>query len=142
MPNVATHLSVAHRNQLCLDFLRPQISVHPEWVVVVAFYQALHLVEAVFASLPTPYHSTDHSDRRQRLFADNRFKNLRDHYRPLERASKIARYLHDDNSAYASFSAFLTPADVETQILNHRLRQVQKAAEKFLGHPIEPSSSN
>lgn len=141
MPDAATHIALAQRNQLCLDYLRPKISDYPEWVVVVAFYRALHLVEAVFASLPTPFHSPDHSDRRVKLFSDNRFKNLREHYRPIERASKVARYLADGSNSYSSFSAYLSATQVEHQILNHRLRQVQASAENLLGYKISVATS-
>lgn len=140
MPDVAAHIALAQRNQLCLDYLRPRINDFPEWVVVVSFYRAVHLVEAVFASLPTPFHSPDHSDRRVKLFSDKRFENLRNHYRPIERASKVARYLEDDIQTYSCFAAYLSAAQVENQILNHRLRQVQAAAENLLGYQIPPAA--
>lgn len=138
MPDAAAHIALAQRNQLCLDYLRLRINDYPEWVVVAAFYKAVHLVEAVFASLPTPFHSTDHSDRRTKLFSDRRFENLRNHYRPIERASKVARYLSVDNVDYTSFAVFLPTSQVESQILNHRLRRVQAAAETLLGYQIPP----
>ena len=49
MPSKEAHLTAAKRNQATIDYLLAG-DEHLPWVVTVAFYKALHLVEAVFAA--------------------------------------------------------------------------------------------
>lgn len=107
MPSKEAHVAVAKRNQATLDFLLGGDD-HLPWVVTVAFYKALHIVEAVFAAdrhSPMP-HTDDHKVRNRLLKTTNRYAQLWRMYRPLWDASLVARYLRvDDNSpSYTDFA--------------------------------------
>jgi hypothetical protein len=47
MPSKEAHLAIAERNQQCIDYLKQDLSHYAEWVTTVAFYKALHLVDAL-----------------------------------------------------------------------------------------------
>jgi hypothetical protein len=107
MPSKEAHVAVARQNQLTIDYLL-QSDEHLPWVVTVAFYRALHIIEAVFAadSKSPMAHTDDHKIRNRLLKTTNRYRQLWRMYRPLWEASLIARYLRiDDNAlAYDSFA--------------------------------------
>ena len=134
MPTKNAHLQLANVNQSALTYLAKEVDDYPEWVTTVAFYKALHLVEAVFAGDPKVGHSPDHATRMRVLKKTNSFKNLYNHFRPLMAASEIARYLRDNTSLkeYTTFRDYMPPEVVQTQIIEHRLRQVELAAHRLL----------
>ena len=49
MPSSEAHVRAALNNQATIDYLLAGGVVHAPWVVTVAFYKALHVVEAVLA---------------------------------------------------------------------------------------------
>jgi len=53
MPDVDTHIWIARRNQRVLDYLLERPESCGDWIVVVAFHKALHLVEALASLLGT-----------------------------------------------------------------------------------------
>jgi hypothetical protein len=133
MPSEAAHLAIAERNRVVLDYLLERIENCAEWVTTVAFYRALHLVEAVFYH-DGHEHGRNHETRERMLKTNNRYKHIYQHYRPLWAASVVARYLEDaDNSApFSSFSEYLKPDDVKRIIIDHRLRQIENSVAKLL----------
>lgn len=126
MPNLQAHLTMAERNQACLDLLLRQLADHPEWVTTVAFYKAVHLVEAMFANEQPPGHSVDHVDRLTVLRSERRFTNIYRFFKKLYEASLVARYLETNAQEYQSFTDYLTPADVENLVIKHWLHQVRQ----------------
>ena len=60
MPSASQHQSKAERNRKFLDSI--SIDDFPEWVVVAAFYTAVHLVERLRAEAGDG-HSISHEDR-------------------------------------------------------------------------------
>lgn len=139
MPSKEAHIAVAKRNQATIDFLLGGDDEHLPWVVTVAFYKALHIVEAVFAAdrqSPMP-HSDDHKIRNRLLKTTNRYAQLWRMYRPLWEASLVARYLRvDDNSpSYNDFTQYMNRADIEQRVLAHYLAQIEASAAKLLGEP-------
>ncbi len=143
MPSDAEHLAVAERNQQLIDHLLPDISRFGDWITVIAFYRALHLVEAVFFRNHPNKHGHNHESRENMLKRTPRYKHIYKHYRTLWAASTVARYLEDRSSGttYASFADYLSPADVQGLILNHYLKQVEKSAAAFLPPPPSPGPS-
>jgi hypothetical protein len=135
MPSAEEHLTVAERNQKLIDHLLPDIEQFAEWITVIAFYKALHIVEAVFYRTHSSKHGRNHEDRERLLKTTNRYKNIYKFYRPLWAASTVARYLEDQSckKGYKSFSEYLKPSDVEEKILKHYLGQLEKSANKILG---------
>jgi hypothetical protein len=80
------HTDKAKQNQ---DFLSTIDPVRfPDWVVTVAFYKALHLVEMVFACKGK--HSSNHRNRHDVLKTS--FQDIWRHYLPLYSLSRRARY--------------------------------------------------
>jgi hypothetical protein len=103
-----------------------------DWVTTVAFYKAVHLVEAVFDHDHLG-HSGDHRQRAVFLKSKPRYQMLFQNYRPLKSASEIARYLRDGGGKhYKGFDDYLGPAEVQSEILDHHLFQLERSARKLL----------
>ena len=139
MPSKASHLCVVKENSAAIDWLRQANPPMPQWVVTVAFYKALHIVEAVFiADKNSPIkHADDHSQRNEVLRKHHRYQHLWKHYRPLWNDSLIARYLQGNAEAdsYSGFADYMPLADVEKTHLNHHLVQIVRTARTLLGDP-------
>ena len=95
----ADHRDKAEQNQEFLNSI--DANRFPDWVVTVAFYKALHLVEMLFAKHGE--HSDNHRDRHdmlKRIFAE-----IWREYRPLYTLSRRARYkvrsISDETMTYA-----------------------------------------
>ncbi len=132
MPGVTEHRQLADHNQALIDLLSPRRDEFADWVATVAFYKAVHLVEAVFFH-NSGEHSYSHDDRRRRLRENNRYLQLHRHYFILYEASVVARYLASSNlRGYRTFTDYMTWEDVQAQLLNHSLRQIEQSAERLL----------
>jgi hypothetical protein len=73
MPTDAEHLAVAKRNQNLIDHLLPDIGRFGEWITVIAFYKALHVVEAVFFRDHPATHGRNHETREHLLKTTPRY---------------------------------------------------------------------
>lgn len=131
MPEASAHEQQALRNQKAIDHLLTSDEGHPEWVTTVAFYKALHLVEAVFCCDPKSpkKHTCEHSVRNGMLRGTKSFSKIWKHYAPLYRLSLLARYLHHTNGGggHQSFADYMSVDDVKDKVLGHRLKQIEKA---------------
>jgi len=139
MPDLKSHQEAATRNQTVLDCLLENYDGSPDnfapWVVTVAFYKALHLVEGIFyadglsSKEKRGFHSKDHQERNQRLRKDNKYKHLWKHYRPLWEASIVARYLFDVDTGtdQTDLNAYLSGTDIRSKFIGHYLRQIEKS---------------
>ena len=107
---------------------------------MVAFYKALHLVEAVFANDPDIKHCTDHGTRERALKKKPKYEHINKQYAPLSRAATIARYLHHGGKDYHSFFDFLDATKIESELLYYRLHELEKSAAKFLKTPADLST--
>jgi hypothetical protein len=136
MPSKNAHESAALENQQVIDYLLERVDDFPQWVVTVAFYKALHVIEAVFAGdVESPVqHTDDHKYRNRILKTTNRYRHLWKHYRPLFEASLIARYLRENDNAdtHEVFSQYMPPQKVKELVLGHYLHQIQNSARKLL----------
>ncbi len=132
MSTKSTHISIAAKNDKAKRYLLEKINDYPEWVTITAFYQALHMTEAVFAGDKKIKHSQSHDNRLANLKSDNRYSHLYKHFRPLYSASMVARYLSADNKEYSSFTEYLTPDEVLSEIINYRLCEIEKTVETLL----------
>lgn len=86
MASYGTHRNKANQNQRFLDTI--DAKQFPGWVAAVAFYTALHLVEAMAAR--THKHHKGHGSRHQ--FLKKEHEDLWKDYLPLFNLSLIARY--------------------------------------------------
>ena len=135
MPSREAHIAAARENQRALEYLSERIDSFGGWVAVVAFYKALHLVEALFASDGTEGgHTDDHRTRNAVLKNTNRYQHIWRFYRPLYQTSLIARYLRENERApdYEVFSRFMPPEKVQSQIIGHYLKQVEASVERLM----------
>ena len=134
MASESDHVTLANKNHDTLVYLLDKPQQFSEWITTIAFYKAVHIVEAVFSRDPNIKHCHDHGSRNGRLSADHRYRQIYKHYRPLWQASTIARYLSDNesNTQYRSFSDYLKPDQVIPEIVKHRLRSIEQSAVGFL----------
>lgn len=105
-------------NKAALDFMMSRVDDFPQWVVTIAFYKAMHIVEAMFAADPQAqlHDTSNHEDRNRQLKTTDRYQHIWKHYRALWNDSLIARYLSeesfDSTKPPFQFSMYLPPAKV------------------------------
>lgn len=147
MPSKDAHVAAALHNQRVIEYLYERIDDFPDWVVTVAFYKALHVVEAVFAgdAKASSRHFDTHHDRNVELRKNKRYSNIWKGYGPLYQLSLNARYLREDGDGpkYEVFSKYMPPEKVQTTVLDHYLHQIEKTAAKLLKDPdfLEPADA-
>ena len=91
MPSEGQHISQARSNAQFLSTLRQPPIRHPDWVVTVAFYTALHMIDAHFARTgQAGSHFRKHNERNTAVA--NRLQSIADIYMGLYLASRRARY--------------------------------------------------
>ena len=90
MPSDVAHLRQAARNAGFLAALRRRATGSPEWAITVAFYTAVHLVEAHFARSQPAVHCRSHTDRLTQVSL--RLRPIEAEYWALYVASRRARY--------------------------------------------------
>jgi hypothetical protein len=133
MASKKAHLDLASRNWTTIVYLRDSGEDHSDWVATIAFYKALHLIEAVFADDKAILHSSDHSSRESFLKKTPRYQPLWKHYRPLFAASLIARYLDDGSGKEVTcFNKYMDAEKVKKELLDHRLHQIKKMTATML----------
>jgi hypothetical protein len=123
MANEAGHISVANSNQRLIDHLIAEDDFH-DWLATVAFYKAIHVVEAVFAN-SLHCHSCSHADREERLKRVTRFRAISKDYAHLLNESRLFRYL-------LSRPDRLTMSDVKSKLVYKRLYGVEQNSLQFL----------
>ena len=121
-------MALAAHNQDTINFLLTGGDGYPDWVSTVAFYKAIHLVEALIAR-EFNTHGHDHKSRRAILKRHNRYANIYKQYVALEEAASIARYLCDTNGgrSFRTFTDYCTMADVKSMLLGVRLRELERS---------------
>lgn len=97
MPTAQEHRRKYQDNKELLTTLFDiKISSHRNWIVIMSFYMALHVIEAKLFKAKG-IHSHDHKDRDRLIDETGLFSNkVRQKYKQLESYSKIARYEKDD----------------------------------------------
>ena len=84
------HIEQYRFNKNVADRLSKQEKPPLEWVVVINFYAALHLVESVLAE--KGYNAKNHEDRKTYLSSVAELKRIRSYYLALQFQSEQARY--------------------------------------------------
>ena len=108
MATEAAHKEKAAVNQRFLETITDDF---PDWLATVAFYKAVHLVEALFATHGA--HSPNHTERNRRLKRDH--PRILEQFKPLFNISKLVRY-----SDYS-----ISAADVRAHLIEKRLRAIE-----------------
>ena len=90
---------------------------HPDWIVTIAFYAALHCFEVLCAHDDNDAH-TGHDVRHDTLKRTPRYKHIWKHYLPLSSASMVARYDYGHGK--------WVPLEMaKSQFVRHHLRQIE-----------------
>ena len=145
MPSKEAHIAAANENQEVIDYLLNRVDDFPGWVVTVAFYKAVHVVEAMFAhENAIGGHTDQHTIRNNTLKRTKQYQHIWKNYRLLWQASLIARYLRENNNrpTYEVFSRHIPPNRVKPLAIDHWLHQVEKAVGKRIGDEnfLEPAA--
>ncbi|APZ96937.1 hypothetical protein [Fuerstiella marisgermanici] len=146
MAGEADHITLANKNHAALELLCKS-GDYPEWVTTIAFYKAVHIVEAVFA-YQLGRHSNGHDDRLEQL-KSKKFQPLFTHFRPLYCASLVARYLVDFGPAklgqgrsapqYKTFTDYMPTEKVMKSLVQKRLRSIEDNAVSLLSEAAKSS---
>lgn len=147
MATEAQHIAQANRNQDALSQLLSGPNPFSDWIAVIAFYKALHIVEAVFhcQSLkpPSPGHiaipdgNQRHVDRNS--LTKQLFPQIWRDYSHLYNTSLVARYLEFGppyaTTTYSTFSAYMPHNVVLRLLLGRYLIQLENTAAPLLSAP-------
>lgn len=125
MASFNSHVNIVRKNHILLQAtLIPKIELHPDWTAVVAFYSALHMVEAAFYYCHPQQHFDLHTKRNEEL-KRTEYSHIWKHYRPLYSASRLARYL-DPGPHGGDCAVFnIPPRKVKERLIDFELRQIQ-----------------
>ena len=134
MPSENEHVQKTLHNFEVIKYLlaKPEFC---DWTATVIFYTALHIVEAVFfydTKHSKERHGQSHENREKILKNTKSYQNIHRHYRPLQSASVIARYLSNLGKDVTNFQQYMTAQQVQELLIKHHLAQVIKSACKFL----------
>ncbi len=120
MPDKLEHLKSARRNYDISKLLLDNKHKCTEWVVITLFYSAVHFLEAYLASLPTPLHPGNHSERNT-LVAHYFSQNCYRKYALLKDMSVGARYYCKDFKQGYIDSSILPAFEFFKKQINYRL---------------------
>jgi hypothetical protein len=105
MGTAGAHQRKARHNNNFLQLIQRNDSgtnpTFPDWMVTVAFYIALHYVDAKLASLNPPLHPRDHSERNYFVSSSLPRAEARS-YLFLKSKSEFARYFPDSEKAIST----------------------------------------
>ena len=87
------HCDTAKCAQLALQTADP--NQHADWIIITAFYQASHWIEAFFALADPEVHPRSHAARRAAVNRHKKLERIVDSYTNLYDASIRARYQGD-----------------------------------------------
>ena len=125
MPNAAEHQAkVVHNLKFLASITDPAFC---DWLAVVAFYSAVHLVEQLCAL--QGHHNQDHRGRNRII--RQKFRAIHKHYRPLYNLSMVARY-------YQASKFKMAAATVKAKMIDHHLEEIKKFVVAKTNPPVLP----
>jgi len=102
---------------------------HPDWIVTVCFYTALHAVDALLAADKVA-NITSHEARNLVLMRTNRYQAINRKYHPLYSLSRTVRYMADP--------AHWIPAErIEGDILARYLYPLEQSVQHLMKTRLE-----
>lgn len=129
MASETDHIRLANRNHEVLTVLLGE-GRFLDWAATVAFYKAVHVVEAVFAN-DLHSHSPSHVER-ERTLKIARYKGIFTNYGHLLTASRVARYLEASGPGrFKTFADYMDDAKVR-HVIRKRLYGVEQNALRFV----------
>jgi hypothetical protein len=91
VPQKATHIAIAHDNEVLAGQLDLDVPVARGWASTICFYSALHCVEAFLSTRGK--HSADHRTRDSNLCKYPETAAIYDEFSELKNISTAARYM-------------------------------------------------
>lgn len=80
-----------NKKLLNTDEMNIDTNSHYEWVITVAFYSVLHLIESILFE-KYDMHPKDHAERNKMFLCDTQLKNIRNDYNIIQTSCWKARY--------------------------------------------------
>jgi hypothetical protein len=135
MASPDAHITKAKHNIKTIVLLSQDLD-KKDWIVTVAFYSALHIVDAVLFYTQNGYnkHGRTHDKREEIIKSDRRLDKIWDYYRPLLNESIIARYLQGSKTPpdiAVDFDKFM-PDEKLTTFIKERLGGIINSAIRFI----------
>lgn len=124
MGTVAQHIEQWQSNRRFLALIPRQ---HPDWIVTVAFYSSLHLVDAMLHSDKIE-RVTNHTTRNEVLMNVTRYDSIWVRYHPLYNLSRTVRYT-------AEPLQWVPFAVIEKEVFGRYVYPIEKAAFALMGQP-------
>lgn len=135
MASPDAHITKAKHNIKTIVLLSQDL-VKKDWIVTVAFYTALHIVDTVLFYTQKDYqrHGQSHDKREGIIKNDNRLEKIWDCYRPLLNHSIIARYLQGPKTPPDTSVDFdkVMPDEKLIMFIKERLGGLINSAIKFI----------
>lgn len=123
MADLEAHLTQYHHNRRLIALLPAS---HPDWMVTVAFYCCIHLIDAVLAR--EGYQPVDHKSRNRAIANSNRLAFIAKLYDPLYQLPRKVRYM----AAPLEWVPFDRIGPI---VLGRYLYPIEKSAFRLLGRP-------
>lgn len=127
MANLQAHKKQWEHNRELLATLAPD---YPDWIVTVAFYAALHAVDALFA-YDRLQGITSHHTRNDALKESHRYSHIWKHYAPLFALSQTVRYL-------AEPEGWIRFSEIDRSVLARYLYPIEKSVAKLAEMQSQP----
>jgi hypothetical protein len=125
-PSSQRHIQQWKHNRSFLPLIDPP---YADWIVNVAFYVALHAVDALLAhDRVTGVNS--HDARNDVLMRTNRYTQIQRHYMPLYQLSRTVRYLADPRQ-------WVPANQVESQVIKRFLYPIEKSVQNLIGADLQ-----
>lgn len=121
MASTSSHLQQWRHNRSLIPAVPPS---HPDWIVTVTFYTALHAVDALLSADKVP-RVVDHSARNSVLGNTNKYQKIWKSYYPLYALSRTVRYLADP-------VGWIPFASVETVVFSRYLYPLERSVRGLL----------
>lgn len=135
MAGPEAHITKAKHNIETIVLLSADLT-KKDWIVTVAFYSALHIVDTVLFYTQEGYqrHGQSHDKREKIIKNDHRFDKIWDCYRPLLNESIIARYLQGSKTPLDRTVDFdkVMPDEKLTTFIKERLGGIINSAIRFI----------
>lgn len=123
------HINQWKHNRGFLGLIDPGF---PDWAVTVAFYTALHAVDALLAH-DKVLGIVNHDGRNRTLMQTNRYAHISKYYHPLYGLSRTVRYM-------ASPERWLQWSLIQSKVIAGYLHPIEESVQKLMGSDLHLSA--
>ncbi len=100
-----------------------------DWIITIAFYSALHAIDALLA-FDKVRGITSHQARNDVLMRTNRYQRIYKAYHPLYSLSRTIRYLADPQ-------AWISAEDTQPRVIDAYLVPIEQSVERLIGQDLQ-----